>query len=129
MATNLSTCHPCDGIEALNRLPGFTGPRLQIDYERELQQPRREDSWQRETRRSSKTLAKYPDFRMVLILMKSGTRLDQPSFGPCSRSNGSFRPCSGGLRARARYPKELLVKCRLKVRLGEKRIDATPLGG
>jgi quercetin dioxygenase-like cupin family protein len=77
MATNLSTCHPGDGIEALNRLPGLAEPLLQIDLERELQQLRQEDSWQRETGRSSKTLAKYPDFRIVLILMKSGTRMRQ----------------------------------------------------
>jgi quercetin dioxygenase-like cupin family protein len=77
MATNLSTCHPGDGIEALNRLPGLADPLLQIDFERELQQLRLEDSWQRETGRSSKTIAKYPDFRIVLILMKSGTRMRQ----------------------------------------------------
>lgn len=77
MTTNLSTCLPGDGIEALNRLPGLAEPLLQIDFERELQQLRQEDSWQRETGRSSKTLAKYPDFRIVLILMKSGTRMRQ----------------------------------------------------
>ena len=77
MATNISTCHPGDGIEALNRLPGLAGPLLQIDVEQELHQLRQEDSWQRETGRSSKTLAKYPDFRIVLILMKSGTRMRQ----------------------------------------------------
>ncbi len=77
MAANLSTCHPGDGIQALNRLPGLAEPLLQIDLERELQQLRQEDSWQRETGRSSKTLAKYPDFRIVLILMKSGTRMRQ----------------------------------------------------
>jgi quercetin dioxygenase-like cupin family protein len=77
MATNLTPCHPGDGIEALNRLPGLAGPLLKIDLERELQQLRREDSWQRETGRSSKTLAKYPDFRIVLILMKSGTCMRQ----------------------------------------------------
>ena len=77
MVTNLSTCHPGDGIEALNRLPGLAEPLLQIDLDRELQQLRREDSWGRETGRSSKTLAKYPDFRIVLILMKSGTRMRQ----------------------------------------------------
>src|SRR5579864_5770838 len=58
MPTNLSTCHPGDGIEALNRLPGLAEPLLQIDLDRELQQLRREESWQRETGRSSKTLAK-----------------------------------------------------------------------
>src|SRR5579864_2323646 len=77
MATNLSSCHPGDGIQALNRLPGLAEPLLQIDLERELQQLRQEDSWRRETGRSSKTLAKYPDFRIVLILMKSGTRMRQ----------------------------------------------------
>jgi len=77
MATNLSTCHPGDGIQALNRLPGLAEPLLQIDLERELHQLRQEDSWRRETGRSSKTLAKYPDFRIVLILMKSGTRMRQ----------------------------------------------------
>jgi quercetin dioxygenase-like cupin family protein len=77
VATNLSVCRPGEGIEALNRLPGLAEPLLQIDLERELQQLRREDSWERETGRSSKTLAKYPDFRIVLILMKSGTRMRQ----------------------------------------------------
>lgn len=77
MATNLSSCRPGVGIEALNRLPGLAEPVLQIDLERELQQLRQEDSWQRETGRSSKTLAKYPDFRIVLILMKGGTRMSQ----------------------------------------------------
>ena len=77
MATDLSTCHPGDGIEALNRLPGLAEPLLQIDLDRELQQLRQEDSWQREAGRSSKTLAKYPDFRIVLILMKGGTRMRQ----------------------------------------------------
>ena len=77
MTANLSTCHPGDGIEALNRLPGLAEPLLQIDLDRELQQLRREDSWERETGRSSRTLAKYPDFRIVLILMKGGTRMRQ----------------------------------------------------
>jgi quercetin dioxygenase-like cupin family protein len=77
MATNLSACHPGDGIQVLNRLPGLAEPLLQIDLERELQQLRQQDSWQRETGRSSKTLAKYPDSRIVLILMKSGTRMRQ----------------------------------------------------
>jgi len=77
VATHLSTCQPGDGIEALKRLPGLAQPLLQIDLDRELQQLRREDSWQRETGRSSKTLAKYPDFRIVLILMKASTRMRQ----------------------------------------------------
>jgi quercetin dioxygenase-like cupin family protein len=77
MVTNLSTCQPGDGIDALHRLPALAEPLLEIGLERELKQLRRADSWQRETGRSSKTLAKYPDFRIVLILMKSGTRMRQ----------------------------------------------------
>ena len=79
MATDLSACRPGDGlkIEVWNRLPGFAEPLLQIDLERELQQLRLVDAWQRETGRSSKTLAKYPDFRSVLILMKAGTQMRQ----------------------------------------------------
>lgn len=77
MARELSTCRPGEGIEVLNRLPELAEPLLQIDLERELRQLRQEDSWQRETGRSSKTLAKYPDFRIVLVLMKGGTRMRQ----------------------------------------------------
>jgi hypothetical protein len=40
MATNLTTCHSGEGIEALNRLPGLAEPLLQIDLDRELQQLR-----------------------------------------------------------------------------------------
>jgi quercetin dioxygenase-like cupin family protein len=77
MAANLSACHPGDGMDVLHRLPGLAEPLLQVDLERELQLLRQEDSWQRRTGRSSKTLAKYPDFRIVLILMKGGTRMRQ----------------------------------------------------
>jgi len=60
MATNLSTCHPGDGIEALNRLPGLAEPLLQIDFERELQQLRREDSWQREFKNTCE-ISRFPN--------------------------------------------------------------------
>lgn len=77
MTTDPSVCRPGAGIEALNRLPGLAEPLLQIDLEGELRQLRQDESWQRETGRSSKTLAKYPDFRIVLILMKAGSRMRQ----------------------------------------------------
>lgn len=75
MATNLSTCRTGEDIDILSRLPGLAEPVLQFDLQRELQQLRREDSWRRESGRSSKTLAKYSDFRVVLILMKGGSRM------------------------------------------------------
>jgi quercetin dioxygenase-like cupin family protein len=77
MNVNESTCHPGDGTKGLNRLPYLAGPLLLFDLQKELQELRREDSWGRETGRSSKTLAKYPDFRVVLVLMKAATHMDE----------------------------------------------------
>ena len=77
MDTNTRTCHPGDGSKALNRLPELAEPLLQFDLVNELQQLRGEESWQRETGRSSKTLAKYPDFRIVLVLMKANTSMNE----------------------------------------------------
>jgi quercetin dioxygenase-like cupin family protein len=76
MNTNSSTCHSGDGTKALNRLPYLAEPLLRFDLHQELEELRREDSWERETGRSSKTLAKYPDFRIVLVLMKAGTHMN-----------------------------------------------------
>jgi hypothetical protein len=77
MASDLNACRPAGGADALNGLTGLAGPLLQIDLEAELSQLRQEDSSQRETGRSSITIAKYPDLRVVLILMKGGSRMRQ----------------------------------------------------
>ena len=77
MSTIPSACHPGDGSKALNRLPQLAEPLLQFDLQKELQQLRYQESWQRESGRSSKTLAKYPDFRIVLVLMKAGTQMNE----------------------------------------------------
>ena len=77
MTANTEACHPGEGSKALNRLPQLAEPLLQFDLREELEQLRRQDSWQRETGRSSKTLAKYPDFRIILILMKANTQMNE----------------------------------------------------
>jgi len=77
MAPNPSAGRPAEGVDVLNRLTGLAGPILEIDLEGELCQLRQEGSLQRETGRSSKTLVKYPDLRIVLILMKGGSRMRQ----------------------------------------------------
>lgn len=61
----------------LNRLPNLASPLLQFNLSDELRRLREEDSWQRETGRSSKTLAKYSDFRIVLVLMKANTQMKE----------------------------------------------------
>jgi quercetin dioxygenase-like cupin family protein len=77
MTTIPKACHPGDGRKALNRLPQLAEPLLQFDLQKELRELRHQASWQRETGRSSKTLAKYPDFRIVLVLMKAGTQMNE----------------------------------------------------
>ena len=77
MTANDSTCHPGENSKDLTRLPQLAEPLLQFDLLEELRQLRHEDSWQRQTGRSSKTLAKYPDLRIILILMKPNTQMNE----------------------------------------------------
>ena len=55
----------------------LSGPMLQFDLASELDQLRRDESWLQTTGRSSKTLVKYPDLRIVLIAMKANTRMHE----------------------------------------------------
>ena len=55
----------------------LSGPLLQFDLAAELDQLHRDESWQHPTGRSSKTLVKYPDLRIVLIAMKANTRMHE----------------------------------------------------
>jgi|GEM_PF-1216900 len=61
----------------LTMLPELAQPTLQFDLAAEIEYLRREDSWQRGTGRSSRTLVKQPDFRIVLIAMKSATEMKE----------------------------------------------------
>ena len=53
----------------------LTGPLLTLDLHREIEQLRSEGRWQ--SGHTAKTLAKYSDFRVVLIVMKYGGRLEK----------------------------------------------------
>jgi quercetin dioxygenase-like cupin family protein len=55
----------------------LTGPVLQFGLASELDQLHREESWLQTTGRSSKTLVKHPDLRIVLIAMKANTRMHE----------------------------------------------------
>jgi quercetin dioxygenase-like cupin family protein len=50
---------------------------LQFNLASELDQLHRDESWLSPTGRSSKTLVKYPDLRIVLIAMKANTRMHE----------------------------------------------------
>ena len=77
MPRNLATPKLSASSKALTRLPHLARPLLRFNLSKELQQLRNEDSWQRDTGRSSKTLAKYPDFHIVLVLMKANTQMNE----------------------------------------------------
>ena len=59
---------------ASHPVPGLIGPMLQFDLATETEQLRQEDPWET-TSHNAKTLVKYADLRVVLIAMKSGTRM------------------------------------------------------
>jgi len=61
----------------LTRMPALASTVLHFNLPGEILQLRAKDSWQRGTGRSSKTLAKYPDFHVVLVLMKANTRMNE----------------------------------------------------
>src|SRR5579872_6697099 len=50
---------------------------LQFNLASEIAQLQRDESWLPLTGRSSKTLVKYPDLRIVLIAMKANTRMHE----------------------------------------------------
>lgn len=62
---------------ALTRLPQLAQPLLQFDLSAEIEQLKSEESWQRGSARSSKTLVKHPDFRIVLVAMKSNSEMKE----------------------------------------------------
>lgn len=52
-------------------------PLLQFDLTAELVQLHADESWKQPAGRSSKTLVKHPDLRIVLIAMKPNTRMSE----------------------------------------------------
>jgi quercetin dioxygenase-like cupin family protein len=70
----------------------LAAPLLMLDLKREIEQLRSEGRWQ--SGRTAKTLAKYPDLRVVLIVMKAGGRVQK------HRAEGriSVQPLDGRIR-------------------------------
>ena len=55
----------------------LSGSVLQFNIAGEFDELRQDESWLHPTGRSSKTLVKYPDLRIVLIAMKANTRMHE----------------------------------------------------
>lgn len=53
----------------------LSAPLLKFNLEQEIQQLRSEERWQ--SGHTAKTLVKYPNFRVVLIVMRPGGRLEK----------------------------------------------------
>jgi hypothetical protein len=64
-------------ISHLNRLPELASSVSRFDLRQEIRLLRSGESWQRGIGRSSRTLVKQQDFRIVLVLMKANTRLTE----------------------------------------------------
>jgi quercetin dioxygenase-like cupin family protein len=59
--------------KSMQRLPHLASSLLQVSLPEEIKQLHQQESCLRGTGRSSKTLVKYPDLRVVLISMKANT--------------------------------------------------------
>ena len=58
---------------SLTRLPQLANEVIRRNIGSELQKLKKAPSWQRESGRSSETLVKYGEFRIVLVRMKPGS--------------------------------------------------------
>lgn len=58
---------------SLTRLPQLAKEVIRRNIGNELQKLKKAPSWQRESGRSSETLVKYDEFRIVLVRMKPGS--------------------------------------------------------
>jgi quercetin dioxygenase-like cupin family protein len=81
MAESLKTETVSRGASELTRLPQLAASIMEFDFAAEIAQLRQEDSWKRGTGRSSKTLAKHPDLRIVLTLLQAGAHVKEHKTG------------------------------------------------
>ena len=81
MVESMKTENVSGNTGELTRLPQLAANVLEFDFAAEIAQLRQEDSWRRGTGRSSKTLAKYPDLRIVLTLLQAGAHVKEHKTG------------------------------------------------
>ena len=93
---NIAAGEADSGIAAGTRFPIATGgPMLRFDFLLEAEQLRREAAWS--NGRNAKTLLKHADFRLVLTVMKRGTRMHQHQ----AKGTVCIQPVSGHVRIHA----------------------------
>jgi quercetin dioxygenase-like cupin family protein len=85
---------PKEGRTGHEALAGrLTAPLINFDLSKEIEQLHQEDAWVR-TGRNSKTLVKQPDFRIVLVALQSGKKLEEH----VADARISIQPLSGHVR-------------------------------
>jgi quercetin dioxygenase-like cupin family protein len=77
MATPKISCKLTEETKTLIRLPELAAPALKICLAAAIKQQQQHEAFQRGTGRSSTTLAKYPDLRIVLVSMKTGSKMHE----------------------------------------------------
>lgn len=77
MAAQKTMFHISEKSRGLHRLPHLASALVQVSIPAEVKQLRQQESWLWGTGRSSKTLVKYPDLRVVLVSMKANTRMKE----------------------------------------------------
>ena len=71
MSARDENCQSEEHRAGLTRLPQLAEPTIQFNLAKELEQLHHAEAWDKTSGRSSKTLAKYSDFRIVLVSMKA----------------------------------------------------------
>jgi quercetin dioxygenase-like cupin family protein len=97
---------------SLTRLPALADEVIHHNIDRELAKLKQAPSWQRESGRSSETLVKYDEFRIVLVQMKPRSYMSHHrAEGPISIHviRGSLRVHLPGVRTEDLKPGELLT--------------------
>ena len=77
MTRQKSVFQRSESSKDLPRLPQLASSLVQISIQEEVKQLHQQESWLRGTGRSSRTLVKYPDLRVVLVAMKANTRMKE----------------------------------------------------
>ncbi len=76
---------PSEFRDHLTRLPQLANSMIHTNIRDEIEKLRRAAAWQQPAGRSSETIVKYADFRVVLVLMKQAARMnDHHADGPIS---------------------------------------------
>jgi len=75
MTKHEEVSHSAEYRENLTRLPQLADAVIRTNIEQEIQKLKNAPAWQQAAERSSETLVKYEDFRIVLVAMKAESRM------------------------------------------------------